>query len=251
MLLGCLYCNLNQCVHHDPISKLGGAFWFLQICAFAYFPGVADFLVGPPTVLIATSLMGNCLSMFAPDFMAYLLRLTVGDLSLPPSPNTHYLTQPLWVTSYSNFQDHSPDAIVVILLIQCIHRFLIVDCSSTRPPYDNSSWSFEFYNPFLYSYQFGLIILIPHAIMFFPMDITHLASEIMGKSFSKATVQLLYTLPSQFISPLVKVSSEVVDSFSAWWKDKYLALVPSTVHLPSMVLHPYLFHCMPPFCFYV
>lgn len=164
MLLGSLYRNLNQCVNLDPISKLGGVCWFLQIWAFAYFSGIADFLVAPPTMLIATALMGSRLSMYAPDFIAYLQRLTVGDLSLPLLPNTHYLTQPLWVTSYLDFQDHSCNS---CYSFDPVHPSSFFDCRLLLDPssYDNSSWSFEFYNPSLYAYQFGLITLIPYPVL--------------------------------------------------------------------------------------
>lgn len=105
-----------------------------------------------------------------------------------------------------------------------------MDCSTTHPLYDNSSWSFEFYNHSLYAYQFGLLPMIPHSTLSFPVDLTHIASEILSKNFSKATVQLLSTLSQRFISPMVKMDPNTAGSYASWWKLQYLALVPSVLY---------------------
>ncbi|XP_073066554.1 uncharacterized protein [Primulina eburnea] len=235
MLLGSVYRSLNQCVRHDPISKLGGVSWFLQIWAFSYFPGVMDFLAGPPTMLRITSLMGSHLTLSASDLMDYLQRLKLDTLNLPARPSVSCLTRPFWVGAFPDFNGRSPDEIAALILTRYIHpRLLVVDCSSTRPPYnDKSSWSFEFYNPSLYAYQFWLSPAVPHTSLSFPVDLTHIVSEIASRRLSKATVQLLSTLSGRFLSPMVPLDRKMAESFAIWWKSRYLDLIPSVIRHPD------------------
>ncbi|XP_075482876.1 uncharacterized protein LOC142523115 [Primulina tabacum] len=110
----------------------------------------------------------------------------------------------------------------------------MVDCFSTRPPYnDTSGWSFEFYNPSLFAYQFWLSPAIPQATLSFPVDLTHIASEVASRRLSKATVQLLSTLPQRFLGSIVQLDHKTTETFVAWWRTRYLNLIPSVIHHPG------------------
>ncbi|XP_073051741.1 uncharacterized protein [Primulina eburnea] len=235
MFLGSIYRGLNQCVRHDPISKLGGVAWFLQIWAFSYFPGLMDSSAGSAAMVCITSLMESRLILSAPELMKYLQHQKLKFINLPSRPTVSCLTQPLWVGVYPDFHGRSLDDIAALLLTQYIHqRLLVVDCSSTRPPYnDKSIWSFEFYNPSLYAYQFWLSPAIPQAILSFPVDLTHIASEVASRRFSKATVQLLSTLPHKFLGSIVQQEKGTTEPFATWWRSLYLALIPSLIHHPG------------------
>ncbi|KZV21110.1 hypothetical protein F511_35474 [Dorcoceras hygrometricum] len=101
----------------------------------------------------------------------------------------------------------------------------------------NVGWSFEFYNPALFARQFGLSQAVPHAILYYPLDISHLTSEIENGRFSRATVELLSAIPSLFLNPIRVCASEDESSFPDWWTSRCAVLVP-TFSYPSSTLLP-------------
>ncbi|KZV43274.1 hypothetical protein F511_36015 [Dorcoceras hygrometricum] len=108
--------------------------------------------------------------------------------------------------------------------------FLIVDCIGCRPSFAakaNVGWSFEFYNPAIFSRQYGLSQVIPHSVLYYPLDILHLGSEIESGRFSKATVELSSTVPSLFLNPIHIYAPEDVSSFIAWWPPRCAVLAPA------------------------
>ncbi|KZV29115.1 hypothetical protein F511_06610 [Dorcoceras hygrometricum] len=184
-------------------------------------------------------------------FFEFLQSGTFDELTPPPRPRVGSFDQS-WVVAYPSFRDDSPEFVFDTLLTACIHhRFLIVDYLGARSPVvprANISWSFELYNPALFSRQFGLSQVIPHLVLYYPMDILHLDSEIGSGLLSKATVELLAAAPSSFLSPIRVYTPEDVSSFSAWWPPRRAVLAP-TFDYPSgllLFLHICLFfllHC--------
>ncbi|KZV39335.1 hypothetical protein F511_17527 [Dorcoceras hygrometricum] len=184
-------------------------------------------------------------------FVEFLQSGTFDELTPPPRPRVGSFDQS-WVVAYPSFRDDSPEFVFDTLLTACVHhRFLIVDYLGARSPVvsrANISWSLEFYNPALFSRQFGLSQVIPHLVLYYPMDILHLDSEIGSGRLSKATVELLAAASSSFLSPIHVYTTEDVSSFSAWWPPRRAVLAP-TFDYPScliLFLHICLFfllHC--------
>ncbi|KZV39575.1 hypothetical protein F511_02038 [Dorcoceras hygrometricum] len=165
MLLGLFYKGMNSCVANNPLSRLGGVVWFLQIWAAAYFSKLFSFPDSPDPLTII-SLMQGRFDLSAVEFTAFLQDKSFDELTPPPKPHIGSFSQP-WITAHPRYQDESKESIFVILFTACVHhRFLIVDCVGGRPSVaakDNVGWSFELYNPALFARQFGLFQVIPHS----------------------------------------------------------------------------------------
>ncbi|KZV23456.1 hypothetical protein F511_39783 [Dorcoceras hygrometricum] len=166
----------------------------------------------------------------AVEFTAFLQATSFGDLTPPPKPHIGSFSQP-WVAAHPRFRDESKESIFDIIFTACVHhRFLVVDCVGGRPfvaAKANVGWSFEFYNPALFARKFGLSQVIPHSVLYYPLDISHLGSEIEDGRFSKASVDLLSATPSLFLNPIRVCASEDENSFPAWWTSRCTVLAPN------------------------
>ncbi|KZV26039.1 hypothetical protein F511_13917 [Dorcoceras hygrometricum] len=234
MLLGSFYREMNSCVANSPLSKLGGVAWILQVWSAAYFSKFFSFPASAGS-LSTILLMQGQLESSATAFVEFLQSGTFDELTPPPRPRVGSFDQS-WVVAYPGFRDDSPESVSDTLLTACVHhRFLVVDCLGARSPVAsraNVSWSFEFYNPSLFPRQFGLKPIIPHLVLYYPMDILHLDSELGSGRLSKATVELLAAAPSSFLSPIRVYAPEDVNSFTAWWPPRRAVLAP-TFDYPS------------------
>lgn len=237
MLLGSVYRGLNSGVRNMPLSKLGGISWFVRVWAAAYFPEIFEFS-SASTTLRTTTLMTSQMTASADDLIRYFQSLTLDAINLPSLSRSSILDKSVWVAHYPEIRKKSHDEIANVLLIPFVHhRFIIVDCADPRPLSANkTSWSFEFYNPALFPYQFGLSQAIPHNTLYLPIDITHLAAEITSGKFSKSTVELLSLLPEKFLNPIVEVDAQVAGNFTAWWRARFAEIVTPFLH-PSGIIY--------------
>ncbi|KZV25403.1 hypothetical protein F511_07287 [Dorcoceras hygrometricum] len=229
MLLGSFYQGINSCVANNPLSKLGGVAWLLQVWTAAYFSKLFSFPTSSGSLSI-TSLMQGELSLSAVDFLDFLQTKTFDDLTPPPKPHIGSFDRS-WIAAHPRLKDETKESVFDILLTACIHhRFLIVDCLGARPPVVATAkvgWSFEVYNPSLVARQFGFLQIIPHTSFYYPVDISHLASEIESGRFSRASIDLLSSMPPLFLNPSRVSSLEEKGSFQLWWAPRFASLVPS------------------------
>ncbi|KZV25230.1 hypothetical protein F511_27568 [Dorcoceras hygrometricum] len=72
-----------------------------------------------------------------------------------------------------------------------------------------------------------------HHVWCYPLDITHLASEIENRRLYKATVELISAVPSLFLNPVVVMDQEAGSSFHHWWSSRYTALVSTFSYPPG------------------
>ncbi|KZV20009.1 hypothetical protein F511_26767 [Dorcoceras hygrometricum] len=241
MLLGSFYKGMNSCVSNNPLSRLGGVAWFLQLWAAAYFSRLFSFTDSSAPLTTITLMQGR-LDLSGVEFITFLQAKSFGDLTPPSKPHIGSFSQP-WITAHPLFRDESKELIFYVLYTACVHhRFLIVDCVGGRPSAvarANVSWSFEFYNPALFARQFGLSQIIPHYVLYYPLDLSHLYSEIDDGRLSKATVDLFSGLPSHFRSPILVCAPEEENPFPAWWDSRCAVLAPM-FNYPSGILY-YLF----------
>ncbi|KZV38334.1 hypothetical protein F511_24093 [Dorcoceras hygrometricum] len=227
MLLGSFYRGMNSCVAKNPLSTLGGVAWILQLWAAAYFSKLFSFptSAGPLSTIL---LMQGQLESSVTEFVKFLQSGTFDELTPPPRPHVGSFDQS-WVVAYPSFRDDSPEFVFDTLLTACVHhRFLIVDCLGARSPIvarANVGWSFEFYNSALFARQFG-ISHIPHSVLYYPLDLSHLYSEIDDGHLSRATVDLFSGLPSHFRSPIRVCAPEEENPFPAWWASRCAVLAP-------------------------
>ncbi|KZV23666.1 hypothetical protein F511_06996 [Dorcoceras hygrometricum] len=228
MLLGSFYQGINSCVANNPLSKLGGIAWLLQVWTAAYFSKLFSFSTSSSSLSI-TSLMQGQLSLSAVDFLDFLQTKTFDDLTPPPKPHIGSFDHS-WIATHPRLKDETKESVLDILLTACIHhRFLIVDCLGARSPVVATAkvgWSFEVYNPALFARQFGFLQIIPHSSFYYPVDIAHLASEIESGRFSRASIELLLSIPPLFLNPVRASSLEEEGSFQLWWAPRFASLVP-------------------------
>ncbi|KZV19272.1 hypothetical protein F511_37033 [Dorcoceras hygrometricum] len=238
MLLGSFYKGMNSCVVNNPQSRLGGVAWFLQLWAAAYFSQLFSFPDSSAPLTTITLMQGR-FDLFDVEFTVFLQAKYFSDLTPPSKPHTGSFSQP-WITAHPLFRDESKELILDILFTACVHhRFLIVDCVGGRPSAvarANVGWTFEFYNPALFARQFGLSQIVPHSVLFYPSDLSHLYSEIDDGRLSRATVDLFSALPSHFRSPIRVCTSEEANPFPAWWASRRTVLAPAFNH-PSGILY--------------
>ncbi|KZV42307.1 hypothetical protein F511_32389 [Dorcoceras hygrometricum] len=201
----------------------------------AYFSKLFSFPTSSGSLSI-TLLMQGQLGLSAVDFIDFLQTKSFDDLTPAPKPHVGSFDQ-LWIAAHPRFKDETRESVFDILLTACIHhRFLIVDCIGARPSVVAKAkvgWSFEVYNPALVARQFGFLQVIPHTAFYYPLYITHLASEIELGRFSRATVELLSFVPSLFLNPARAPSLEDECSFQLWWALKFASLVPTFCYPPA------------------
>ncbi|KZV39919.1 hypothetical protein F511_22746 [Dorcoceras hygrometricum] len=197
MRLGSFYKGMNSCVANNPLSRLGGVAWFLQLWAAAYFSRLFSFpnFSAPLTTI---TLMQGRLDLSDVEFITFLQAKSFVDLTPPSKPHIGSFSQP-WITVHPLFRDESKESIFDVLFTACVHhRFLIVDCVGGRPS----------------------------AVARANVDFSHLYSEIDDGRLSKATVDLFSGIPSHFRSPIRVCAPEEENPFPSWWDSRCAVLAP-------------------------
>ncbi|KZV21476.1 hypothetical protein F511_08241 [Dorcoceras hygrometricum] len=144
MLLGSFYQGMNSCVANNPLSRLGGVSWLLQVWAAAYFSKIFSVPTSSGSLSITVLIQGQ-LSLSTVDFIEFLQTRTFDDMTPPPKPHIGSLDQP-WIAACPWFKDETRETIFDTLLTACVHhRFFIVYCLGVRPSVvarASISWSF-------------------------------------------------------------------------------------------------------------
>ncbi|KZV49162.1 hypothetical protein F511_42762 [Dorcoceras hygrometricum] len=73
----------------------------------------------------------------------------------------------------------------------------------------------------------------PSYCSIYPLDISHLGSEIENGRFSKTSVELLSAVPSLFLNPVRVYDSEDESAFHDWWNSRCAVLVPTFSYPPG------------------
>ncbi|KZV57806.1 microtubule associated protein 1a [Dorcoceras hygrometricum] len=159
--------------------------------------------------------MQGQLSLSATEFIEYLQTKSFDDIMPPPKPHVGSFNQP-WVAAHSRLRGESQESNFDILLTACVHhQFMIVDCTGARPS------------------VVAKAKVVPHTVLYYPLDISHLGSEIENGRFSKASFELFSTVPSLFLNPVIVCGSEDESPFNDWWTSRCAVLVPPFSYPPA------------------
>ncbi|XP_075478685.1 uncharacterized protein LOC142519527 [Primulina tabacum] len=233
MFLGSLYRWLNVTVNDTTLSKLNGAMWILQVWLFSYFPELAS-LPGSLTEHLSWK-----------DLMSYQSDFTVADIfsffqSLPfdrpacrPLCFTIKVEDYPWIEHMATVRKTAAQSIVDAVRVTILHpRFLVCDGTSPR---DQSTHSFEFYNPTLYLSQLGLCLSLTSRTLHLPHSINDMMkTELSQKNFTSLSLIDLSEQAKFFKNPIIEHPITVSDGYSDWWDVRYTSLVPTALKLSDV-----------------